>query len=438
MSISTSGMANRQVIAVGIASVGVAAAVMTMWTWNNGRLRRGTKPLHVSYPHPQMPLIIRLLAKLPKSMRKALAIKGSAPKLPIDGIDLLGPEYNPFEIRTLVHDKLWRVRHKYIRDAANIAASKMIFGLDPSDPAILERVPPENVASLQTLMDEMSALEERNGLEPKEQARNELEAGYEDSQDMLVARLDNNGGLLLYNPSRMHSRITAWLEAIGTPVMYIVSGSSSHTNMLPQAATAFPFAKIICAKAAEVKCENVGMQKADYIYTDHHSGSDRGFDAATRELDKYNVQLCHIVGDVLTQTLNVIVHDHLFDVDLSCYGNGNRLLHFDQDEWDQCCDPAIIFHYSTMMNTTISGYLPNFRLMAMDPTSPFCKLCIDEPEGSSCSEMAASLRNMLAMKFSYVDNVHSKRKESLPAKEFIECVDASWNWLDGKSLLFPT
>lgn len=64
------------------------------------------------------------------------------------------------------------------------------------------------------------------------------------------------------------------------------------------------------------------------------------------------------------------------------------------------------------------------------------KFMLNEPDESSCSQMASSLRTMLAMDFAYVDNVHSKKKESMSA-EFRKIVDKSWNWL-GKSLLLPT
>lgn len=437
MAASISATMSRETVVASIAAVGVTA--MALWMWNG----RTVKKLHISYPHPQFPLILRLIAKLPKSIRKPLNIKAAAPKPPLDGIDLLGPEYNPFEeLRELVENKIWRVRYKFIRDPMILVAMKDIFGVDLNDPMILEKVPKEKRADVQSMMDAWAAVEEMNqGLDPKQQALNELKAGYEDSQDMLVARLENNNGddgLLLYNPCRMHPQILEWLHQLKIPVKYIVSGSSSHTNMLPQAAAAFPSAKIISSEAADLKCLNVGMRQADFIYTDY-STSERGYQAVSNELGKYDVKICHIAGDVTSQSLLVVVHGHLFDTDLTCYGNGHQLLHVDQEDWDDCCKPSMAYaqkwFHTSMIDSSVPGYLPNYRLMGMDASSPFCKFLLDEPkpDGSSCTEMAASLQAMLNLDFAYVDNVHSKKKESLPAQEFKRCVVASWSWLDEKS-----
>jgi hypothetical protein len=44
------------------------------------------------------------------------------------------------------------------------------------------------------------------GLDSKAQAKDFLLAGIEDSQDMIVARLGDSEGLLVYNPCRFSNR----------------------------------------------------------------------------------------------------------------------------------------------------------------------------------------------------------------------------------------
>jgi hypothetical protein len=261
---------------------------------------------------------------------------------------------------------------------------------------------------------------------------------------MLVARLMSgttaeDGGLLLYNPCRMHPQVVDYVKSLGGTVRYIVSGSSVHTNQIPQAVAAYKDAKIILAESAELKCTAAGMRPADFIYSDHDPTSNpRSYRSAVAELEEYGVQLFHVAGDVQTQTLVVIAHDHLFDTDLTCYGNGHRWLYLDQVDWENptaALNFAQTLYYAAISNSVVPGYLPNYRLMAMDPSSPFAKLMLDEPTVDSCKQMAESLRQMLKLKFSWVDNVHSKKQESLPASEFKRCVNQAWNWLDGNSLL---
>ena len=53
-------------------------------------------------------------------------------------------------------------------------------------------------------------------------------------------------------------------------------------------------------------------------------------------------------------------------------------------------------------------------------------------DGSTCVTMADSLRQVLALDFREVLGVHVDRMER---EEFRKSVDATWNWLDDKSLL---
>jgi len=430
---------SRETMASAIVAGGVTvAAALFLW---NARHERTDKKFHIAYKHPQLPLIVRLIAKLPASLRIPLNIAGSKPKPPLDGVDIVGEEYNPYEeIKELVPNKLWRVRYKYLRDAKLESSMMDIFGIDFYDPVLLDHVALEKRDVLKQMMETYHQLQEKcKGRSEQEQALIQLNAGCFDSQDMLVARLDNDGGLLLYNPCRMHARIIEWLKELNVPVTYIVSGSCAHTNMFPQAAKAFPSAKIICSKSADLKCSSVGMRSADLCYTDHSETAENGFQAAAQELVKHNVQLCHVFGDMMAQSLLVLVHGHLLETDLACYGNGERLLQVDRKDWDDCSKSNTtffhLFYHAVLMNSSVPGYLPNYRIMGMDATSPFTNLFLDEMTETCCADMAASLRAMLAMDFEFADNVHSRRNESMPAEEFRKYMNLTWNWLDGRSLL---
>jgi hypothetical protein len=177
------------------------------------------------------------------------------------------------------------------------------------------------------------------------------------------------------------------------------------------------------------------MHPADFWYTDHDINAPNGYLAVAKELQQHKIE-----GDTLMQSLVVVVHWHLLATDLS-YGNGERWLHVDEEDWNN--PPADIgfgfvqtqtFYYGLVRT---AGYLPNYRLMAMDCSSSYCKLMLDEPAPSSCIEMANSLREMLKLYFTvkYIDNDHSRKQQSLSAQEFCINADKTWNWLDGKSLL---
>ena len=80
-----------------------------------------------------------------------------------------------------------------------------------------------------------------------------------------------------------------------------------------------------------------------------------------------------------------------------------------------------------------NGCLAIYRFWMMDPCS-FGGMGYDQParDGSSCKQMASSLRKMLRLDFEKVWDVHS---QDMSAETFRKDIDASWNWLDGGSLL---
>ena len=59
-----------------------------------------------------------------------------------------------------------------------------------------------------------------------------------------------------------------------------------------------------------------------------------------------------------------------------------------------------------------------------------------KPDGSSCTDMAASLLALLQLDgYDYVLLVHLLGKDLMTKDRFRDVIDKSWNWLDGKSLL---
>jgi hypothetical protein len=423
-----------------VAAVGVASAFL----WKKRDERRKVQPLHVSYKHPSMPFAVSVIASLPDPIRRYVAIKIAKPNPPLDGCDVLGGDdkYDPYEIAELETGKVWRVRYKMLFDPEMLKFFKSPFGVDVTDPSLLENAPTTSIRNiLQADMERMTVRMEQL----KENKIALLQARYERQQDMLVARL-NNGGLLLFNPCRMRPKIKAWLNRLDAGnVQYIVSGSSAHTNQLLQAASIFPDAKIVCSATAEQKCMAVGMRQADYIYSD--PTGPRGLASLKEDLSGSGIQIHFVKGDVLCQAACVLVHSHLFEVDL-LYGHadGDRFANVTPADWNSSdaqkgsCDLSFgrLFYYAAIYkNASPHGNLPLYRYMPMDPSSTFSKLVVDQPkpDGTSCMEMAASLRELLLLDFKWVDPVHSLLEASMPADEFRRCIDASWRWLDGKALI---
>ena len=82
-----------------------------------------------------------------------------------------------------------------------------------------------------------------------------------------------------------------------------------------------------------------------------------------------------------------------------------------------------------------NGYLPDYRFSAMDPTSAFSHLmCWPHPanDGSSCKDMANSLRDILKMDYK---NVISEHWGLVSAHDFKTSINENWQWLDESTLL---
>ena len=70
----------------------------------------------------------------------------------------------------------------------------------------------------------------------------------------------------------------------------------------------------------------------------------------------------------------------------------------------------------------------------MDPSSTSSAFSWKRPanDGSSCSDMANSLREILGLRFENVITVHWGK---ISKDDFKNSVNNSWEWLDGSSLL---
>ena len=57
---------------------------------------------------------------------------------------------------------------------------------------------------------------------------------------------------------------------------------------------------------------------------------------------------------------------------------------------------------------------------------------VPKADGSSCKDMANSLRHVLSQPFEMVLGVHFKKMDRASYQKSVDCC---WNWLDGRSLM---
>ncbi|KAL7496261.1 hypothetical protein ACHAWT_004425 [Skeletonema menzelii] len=421
------------------------AVGVVIYFWMRRRSKPNeAKPLHVDYGEATtFPFPMQVIASLPEWIRIPLMVKGSKPSLPRDGIDVLGQdsECDPYEKSVILPGKIWSVRYSYFSSPELKNAMKSLFG---SNNAAAITNAPDHLK--ETLEKDIIVAEKYEALSEKERA----ELGGDMKQDMFIAKINIDGdenALLIYNPVRLHPQMMEYINSLGH-VKFIVSGSSSHTNCLPDAAKQFPNAKIICASAADLKCQGVGMRAADFLYDvvrdevpARYSG--RGTYEDALEALQGQVRLFHIRGDVCTQALFVLVHKHLFEVDLLYAPTDEKLSgkDFETGNSIQHSTQRIFFYSLITRKAHPIGYLaPKYRCLMMDPTSLLAsKLMIDAPksDGSSSIDMAASLRYVIKelCQDGVCDQVLSAHSVAMSRACFCQRMDDTWGWLDGMSLL---
>ena len=417
--------------------------IVYYWMRRKSEPREHPQPLHILYydKPPSFPFPMKVIAALPDWIRIPLLLKSSKPSPPKDSIDILGHgKVDPYEKKEVLPGTIWSVTYTSF---VNPELKKMMSSFMSNKDAAVANAPAHLKETLQT---DLVASQQYEAMSEKERA----ELGGDSKQDMFIAKFDIDGdenSLLIYNPVRLHPQIIDWISTLGT-VKFIVSGSSSHTNHLPDAANVFPNAKIICASAADAKCQCVGMRQADFLYDlvrdqlpNRYIG--RGTYEDAKEALQGKARLFHIRGDVSTQALFVLVHKHLFEVDLLYKASEEKLkeMGFETGKSFQHSNHRI-FYYSMITEKALpKGYIiPNYRCMMMDPTSLLAsKFLLDSPrlDGSSCVEMACNLRctlKELSVK-GVCDKVLSVHSSEMTRECFCQRINETWGWLDQKSLL---
>ena len=257
-------------------------------------------------------------------------------------------------------------------------------------------------------------------------------------ENMMLVRL-NNGELVLYAPVKIHdeTEFGQFLEQhLGGTVSWIVIPSSEHNLQLPGIIRKYPEAKIIGSKTSEKKLNFVSALprgKLDYDYTDVEDMA-----KLNSKLSPEGLSLHYIAGDCATNSLFCVAHRVALECDiLYTHADGEGFLMMDKHQFRELRPDDFymrLFKFRLLSKpNSPNGFLPPYRYWAMDPqlTWPL-QLTPPKDDGSSCREMASSLRSVLALDFDLAVGVHFRTME---AEQFRRAVDLNWNWLDGESLL---
>lgn len=413
-----------------------AGLILYLWMRRRSEPNEQAKPLLVDYGKTlSCPFPMKVIASLPEWIRIPLMIKASKPSPPRDSIDVLGQgsAVDPYEKKVILPGKIWSVRYSFMMapEFKKVAAS--LFGI--SNVEANSNAPDHLKKTLET---DLITTEKFEAMSEKARA----EQGGDSEHGMFITKINVDGienALLIYNPVRLHPQMIDWINQLGV-VKFLVSGSASHTNFLPAAAKQFPNAKIICASAADLKCQGVGMRKADFLY-DIVRGEEvpksfigRGTYEDAVEALQDQARLFHIRGDVCTQALLVLVHKHLFEVDLLYVPSGDKLkeTEFELGTSIQHSNRRIFYYSLITKKAHPFGYLiPKYRCAMMDPTSLFAsKLMINAPkaDGTSVIDMAVSLR--MAMKElsqdGVCDQILSVHALEMSRECFCQRIDETW------------
>jgi len=350
----------------------------------------------------------------------------------------------PYTTKEIEPDKIWEVSYRLENRSLTSKKAKEEakgFGLDPTSESYRQKclaaaaeLGPQFVE--RTKLDLATAAEWFN----RENATDAeaLETTETNVLRMLVVRLES-GALLLYAPVRMREEVGfgTWLDSLGR-VEWIIVASSSHTLNIKFATERYPNAKVVGVPCSEAKLNIVealarNNHKLDYDCSEAHQLA-----AANELLEKEGVKLVHIAGDVATNAIICIAHGVALECDL-VYGHHDGLGFFNVDkERFQELRPVDwglrLFRLAFMSRPNAPhGSLATYRYMMMDPAG-LGAMNYDQParDGSSCTEMAASLRALLKMDFHSAAGVHIIQQTG---EDFKRNIDCNWNWLDGGSLL---
>lgn len=256
---------------------------------------------------------------------------------------------------------------------------------------------------------------------------------------MVVIKL-KSGDLLLYCPVLIHdgTSLDKFLKELGT-VKYIVIGSSFHTNYLPASTKRYPDAKVIGTTTAEIKLNAVdalSRKKLDFDLL-----NEAQFKDIYSILEKEGVNMYFSKAEVMTNSVFLVAYNTACEVDL-LYGHHDNcdcgykysFCPANKDRDPQNFVGRIFRYLMVMKPDSPNGKLAIYRFAAMDPCSLMSYISNPSPapDGSSCTELANSLRRIVKLDFKQVISGHSHLQT---AENFKKSLDADWNWLDNNSLL---
>jgi len=398
------------------------------------------KKLHVKYKSTADNGVLTLMTKiLPKSTLYNMSVKMSAPKSrPRDVYETLGEDH--CEIIEVEKDKVWFVTH--VRGGENPKGFKGI-GLNPTQEnydKIMEAAKLLGDKTVQQAEKDWSSLKKYFAIDPKDGENGEYCKAYRQDSIMVVVKLPN-GDLMLYNPIPIHegTKLGEWMKTMGK-VKFIVIGSCYHTLFLPETLTRYPDAICIGTKLSEDKLKAANALPKTNL--DYNLLEDDEVIAANEALGTTEIKFKFVKGDVLTHSIFLQAYHTGITVDLFYGHHSNSSCDFvtckgifEGKDTDPAYFGTRLFDLRLVKKPNSPfGYLPGYRFSGMDPTSAMSKMGCPRPanDGSSCKEMANSLRDILKMDYTNVISIHWGL---MSANDFKLSINENWKWLDESTLL---
>jgi len=420
--------------------------------------RLTSTPLHVKcelqpelkvYGFDLMPAVGAILKSIPESTRRNMFAKAGAPKTddPPDWFDLFGED--PYKVEEVVPGKVWSVRYltaNFMAFDLDAKAFQKIGGVDMMEESTGARIMRNaeqfgREVSHQARKDLESIIKFENMIIEKGQCDETVRTAGPVPLYMSVVKL-NNGDLLLYSPVKIHDDVDfgRWLENLGV-VKWIVLGTSAHSLQLPAVMKKYPEATYIASKDSWQKLVHFKgwkKQKADFEYDNPED-----LERLNNLLSEEGIKFHFVKGDCCTQACIPIAHKTALECDIIYSLSNGGFLDMSaenlicEEEADVANAGKRLFRLALATKpTSPNGALPPYRFWIMDPLSPISCMIQTVPakDGSSCTEMAQSLRTILSEEIDQASGVHTG---PITGQVFRESVDLNWNWLDGQSLLKP-
>ena len=390
------------------------------------------------------PAVTWIMRRLPDTMRRNTVSQMNAPKpdsqrkFPRDLFDLTGE--SPYEREEVVPGKVWSVTYTFedVGDTDRDSKKQMkAFGWDPTDQHFKKKCL-DGAASLGPKVVEvcMRDIEKAAEMFRKETFTDEeVKKVLTVKLRMMIVKL-NSGSVMIYTPFRIRedAGLKSWIDSLG-PVRWLVVGSCSHTLGLQAAFNFWPEAKIVGTPTAEEKMKVINSIPRGKF--DINAEDKQQMEKVNAELEVEGVRMFYVMGDVATNALVVVAHGVALSVDLVYGHHQGGVFHIGPEEWTEFKEDLYnirLFYYMNCCKPhSPNGYLAIYRFQMMDPTGlGSLNYDLPAPDGSSCSLMAASLREMLQLDFTQAIDVHMGR---CSRSDYQRTINAHWSWLDGTSLL---